>query len=136
MVSKEVVISTLKSVMPQIDFDFKYEEDEDIYSARHVTLKGLDDDILLTICISDVHIVYITFTLDKLSPTDETVSALADFNTKDKYLCAYVDEDGFLTMRYFSVAFTEHDVIETISFLIRHFASITDKVKPLTDMTN
>ena len=135
MISKEMVLDTLKKEMPNVDFDYEHDEEEDIYSAHHVTLKGLDDDILLAICVSDIHLMLVTFTFDKLPPTDEAVMALADFNTEENYLCAYVDDDGFLTFRYCAFASTEHDVTDTISFLIRYFANISDRIKPLADMT-
>ena len=68
--------------------------------ASNITLKGIDDDIAVTIGVFENGSMFIEFIFDKIKKLEKAADAINNLNQSFPFTKAYVTESGYFTVCY------------------------------------
>ncbi len=108
------------------DFDFEYGFEDDCFKAvaTGLTLKGIDDDIFISIRGYRSGGIMFTLIFDTLPLTARNLDLVNTFNEEDPYFKAYISEEkNYLKLENFHLCYEESEFESAVG---EFFARVVD----------
>lgn len=117
------------------DFEVK---DDGLITRCNIKIQDLDDNVFMRVNSYTSGLTTIWFVFDKIELTLEVMLRLNAFNESVHWFKAYVNENGFLTLKHPIIdAVLESNVVEALEYLFKIITQEETRqhLRPLTDLT-
>lgn len=107
----------------KINVDFLVNDDGCLKVKGNVTLKDLDDDIMIIMGIYENGSFYFDLIFDKLHDRDNAYSIINDINDNFAWVKAYIRNDDYFVLRYTTLDMFNENLASNVEYLLNYFAS-------------
>ena len=107
----------------KINVDFLVNDDGVLKVKGNVTLKDLDDDIMIIMGIYENGSFYFDLIFDKLHDRESAYEIINEINDNFAWIKAYVRNDDYFVLRYTTLDMYNENLASNVEYLLTYFAS-------------
>lgn len=130
-----------KNVLKEFFTELNFKNQIDVYDtyiqgkAPNVTLKGIDDNIGVSIAVFENNSIGIEFIFDKLSKLEKAASIINHINQKYIYIKAYVNSNGYFCVSYTSFMVPSIDILKRAIYAVFNIVGSDEFISDIQKIT-